>query len=361
MKIMRDEHCQLSEIDLGNGIRALVLVNKQLRITILPDKGADIYSIVFLPHEIDLLWKSPQGLRPPNYGLLSSDSSAAWLEQYEGGWQEIFPNGGDACLYNGAPLNFHGESTMLPWRWKVIENAEYRLIVEFTVRLFRSPLELTRRITVNAGSSAFSIAEQITNWSRLPTALMWGHHPAYGAPFLGKDTRLYTNARVIVADPTYDPPYNPLRPGDRSHWPLAVGKDGHMVDLSRMPGPADRRDMLAYLFDFDGSPWYALVNPEKHIGLGMTWDSQVFKYLWLWQEVHATEGFPWYGEAYTVAVEPWSSYPGSGLVNVINTTQTQLVLAGGESITSTLTFSCFDVPDNGSIPSAITTEGDVKF
>ena len=100
--------CQLSETELAVGVRALIMANEYLRITILPDKGADIYSIVYLPEGIDFLWKSPQGLRPPSQGQLSSDSSTAWLEQYEGGWQEIFPNGGDACVYNGVQLNFHG-------------------------------------------------------------------------------------------------------------------------------------------------------------------------------------------------------------------------------------------------------------
>ena len=106
MENTSSEGCQFTEIELVAGVRALILANQHLRITILPDKGADIYSIVYLPQAIDVLWKSPQGLRPSSYGQLSADSSTAWLEQYEGGWQEIFPNGGDTCSFNGVQLNF---------------------------------------------------------------------------------------------------------------------------------------------------------------------------------------------------------------------------------------------------------------
>jgi hypothetical protein len=65
----------------------------------------------------------------------------------------------------------------------------------------------------------------------------------------------------------------------------------------------------------------------------------------LWQEVGATQGFPWYGTAYTVACEPWTSYPGSGLATVMQTTQTHLTLRAGEHLNAALSMCCFPVPD----------------
>ena len=40
--------------------------------------------------------------------------------------------------------------------------------------------------------------------------------------------------------------------------------------------------------------------------------SDVFPYAWLWQELGATEGPPWLGRAYTIAIEPATSFPATG-------------------------------------------------
>jgi hypothetical protein len=48
--------------------------------------------------------------------------------------------------------------------------------------------------------------------------------------------------------------------------------------------------------------------------------------------MHASPGFPWYGEVYVMAIEPFSSMPGHGLTKVIEKTGTQLSLPAGQSI-----------------------------
>jgi hypothetical protein len=171
---------------------------------------------------------------------------------------------------------------------------------------------------------------------------MWGHHPAYGKPFLSPDARLATSARTILVDDSYDSPSNALTPGAKGAWPLVAGKDGKPRDLSAIPGEDERRDTLAYLIDFGDQAWYALTNPRLNLGVGLAWDQRVFRCLWLWQEVYATRGFPWYGCAYTVAVEPWSSYPGMGLAKVMDTTQTHLTLQAGAKLSTELTVTLFE-------------------
>src|SRR3974377_1121168 len=108
--------CTCSEITL-NGCRALQLDNDLISVTVLPDKGADIYSFVSKPHNLDVLWKSPWQPRPGVPAAMAALSEAAWLDQYEGGWQVLFPNAGDACAYRGAALSFHGEASASPWEY----------------------------------------------------------------------------------------------------------------------------------------------------------------------------------------------------------------------------------------------------
>src|SRR4051794_27615236 len=113
--------CKVTETRLERDVPAIVLENELIEATVLPQKGADIYRFVSKPDDIDVLWKSPWGLRPPVALHSAVDSSAAWLEAYEGGWQEIFPNGGTANTYRGVELNFHGEASLAVWDYEVKE------------------------------------------------------------------------------------------------------------------------------------------------------------------------------------------------------------------------------------------------
>jgi hypothetical protein len=69
------------------------------------------------------------------------------------------------------------------------------------------------------------------------------------------------------------------------------------------------------------------------MGVGMVWDGKLFPYAALWQETGAIRGYPFYGKAYVVALEPNSSYPAHGLAKVMEKTGTHLTLAPGESRT----------------------------
>ena len=70
---------------------------------------------------------------------------------------------------------------------------------------------------------------------------------------------------------------------------------------------------MAYLTDFASEHgWYGITNTELGLGVGLVWPKAVFPYAWFWQEMHASPGFPWYGEVYVMAIEPFSSMPGHG-------------------------------------------------
>ena len=55
---------------------------------------------------------------------------------------------------------------------------------------------------------------------------------------------------------------------------------------------------------------YELVNERLGLGFRMRWDLSRFRYLWIWGMYCGHEDYPWYGRAYTMAVEPWSSLAG---------------------------------------------------
>jgi len=128
---------------------------------------------------------------------------------------------------------------------------------------------------------------------------------------------------------TFDHPTNPLIPGASGKWPEAPGKHGSTVDLSRVPGPDAAYTLTAYLGDF-AEGWLAVTNPALDIGIGWAWPAEVLPYAWLFQEFHASSGYPWYKRAYVMGLEPASSIPAQGLSRAINE-GTALALAAGEA------------------------------
>jgi galactose mutarotase-like enzyme len=270
-------------------------------------------------------------LRRPGGGHPSAfQSPVTWIEAYEGGWQEIFPSGGGPVTYKGVELNFHGEASTSAWDFETASGdgwAELRL----SLRLARSPFRIERTMRVAAGEAALLLRERVTNEGGEPMDYMWGHHPAYGHPFLSAACRIDTNGLTLVADDAYEPPATPMDLGRSYRWPNG-GRDDGTVDLSRVPRADEERAVLAYFTEWaDPHAWYAITNSELGFGVGMVWPTSAFPHAWFWQEMHASPGFPWYKGVYVMAIEPGTSYPGQGLVKVMEKTGTHRTLAPGTS------------------------------
>ena len=323
--------CKVTELTLARGVRAVRIENDLIATTILVDKGADIYELIYKPKGMDVLWKSPAGLRPTGRGVPTAFASeAAWLEYYAGGWQEIFPNGGPACVYKGVELSFHGEASVAPWEWEVLEQSEAVAEVRFTVRLFRSPFRIQRIMRVEAGQPMLILRERITNEAGEPMDYMWGHHPAYGAPFLSQHCRIDIGTTHVRADDEYVGVNNPLALDVRYTWPLA-GE----VNLAQVPEDRAPRAMLAYFTDF-AAGWYGITNTQLGFGVGLVWPKAAFPYAWFWQELRGSPGFPWYKQAYVMAIEPFSSIPSQGLLAAMQKGGTHRTLQPGETVEAEL-------------------------
>jgi hypothetical protein len=307
---------------------------------ILPDKGADVYQLIYKPKAVDVLWKTPWGLKHPAPGLPSAgESPAAWMEVYPGGWQEIFPNGGTPCTYKGAPLGFHGEASMTAWDFD-FHTGDDAAEIRLTTRLARTPFRMQRTLRVESDRPVLIVRERITNEGDQPMEYMWGHHPAFGEPFLSGDCRIDIGAARLLADDEYDPPFNPLELNRRYDWPQAE-RQGKTVDLSRVPARSKPQALYGYFQDFE-SGWFGVTNTALGFGAGMTWPVEVFPYAWFWQELSASSGYPWYRAAHTMAIEPFSSIPGQGLVKVIEKTGTQRKLDAGASVSAELRFVFYE-------------------
>ncbi len=233
--------------------------------------------------------------------------------------------------HRGAEYGQHGEISLVPWTLDVLEDDPQQVSVRCRVRGLRTPFLLERTMTVRADGAALFLDERLVNESGDDLDLMWGHHVAFGRPFLDPGARIWTSARAIVAeDPMAGFEPRRVQPGHTGPWPIATAPDGSAIDLGAVPDAASAAGReMCYLSDFEGDAWYAIASPDH--GFAMRWDADVFRYLWLWQEFTPTGGYPWWKRVYTVALEPWTSFPTLGLPEAVRR-GTQLVLPAGASV-----------------------------
>jgi hypothetical protein len=285
---------------------------------VLTGRGADITEFCYKPRDMDFTWMPPRTLPNPADHAGLADGAGAFFDTYAGGWQEILPNGGAACVYRGAALAQHAEVAALPWDAEITADEPGEVAVTCTVRTRRLPLALCKTLRLKSGRPTLLVEEELRNAAPVPVEAMWGQHIAFGAPFLreGSQIALPDGIRVIPHETAITPPDRRVSPGGPWNWPRVPAPDGGTVDLSVIPGPGAPGDIV-YLAGFEEDAWYEITDPGRRLGLRVRWDGGVLPYLWLWQESGATADYPWWGQARVTGLEPFSSYPTNGLAEAV--------------------------------------------
>jgi galactose mutarotase-like enzyme len=228
----------------------------------------------------------------------------------------------------------HGETPLLPWSYQVVEDEPQSVTIQLSTRTLRLPLYIEKTISLREEPVLF-IKESVTNMGLEPIAVMWGHHPALGAPFVDSGCFIDVPECRCVSHPIERFPTQRLVPDQSFTWPIAPGRDGSTVDFSRVQPPGAGTADLVYLTDLPEG-WYAVTNPSLKVSFGMAWTVETFKHLWLWHDANGSAGYPWYSKGYVLALEPWSSYPSMGLAEAVSR-NTHIILQPGETRNASLT------------------------
>ena len=305
-----------------SGWRAITLASDELAVTVLPEKGADLYELIDRSRDLDVLFKSPWGLQPPGSAPRQGSHGSPFLHNYEGCWQELFPNADAACTVDGVELPFHGEVATLPWQ---VEEVGGELVCRVECRLV--PLTLERRMRVEG--STLTLEETVTNIGEHGQSFVWGHHCVLGSPFLEAGCRLHAPATTIetIAE-IWDETVRLAHP-QRGRWPHAALRDGGTIDLSQVPGPEAGSHDDVYLSDLtDG--FVAVENPRLERTFCLRFDRNVFPFLIVWQPYGGAREMPLRG-SYALGVEPWVSR--GNLADALEQGQARHLEAGASSST----------------------------
>jgi Domain of unknown function (DUF4432) len=303
----RNFGCRIREL-VYRGHRCVTLENERLRVLVVADKGADMLEFLYKPLDLELLWHSYHGLRPAFPDRASSPlTEGPFRDQFAGGWYEMLPNGPLPSAHRGASFGFHGEATLLPWNYRIVDDEPERIAVTLSVRLVRMPIHVEKTLSLESGRSTLVIDERLVCEAGHPLDVLWGQHPTFGWPFIEAGCRVVLPPCLARVSPR-PPAGNRLRPDQEARWPHLVDLEGSAVDVSVIPGPEARSHDFVRLDDL-AEGWYAVVNPHKDVGFALRWDRALFPTLGFWQIFRGGADYPWYGQPYLIALEPACDLP----------------------------------------------------
>jgi hypothetical protein len=350
----RQSGCRISLDYTYKGMRVAFLENEVLRVGVLVDKGADIFEFAYKPRDLDVLWQSPIPMRAP-FAATSALPEGAFHDYFYGGWQEVLPSAGWAKdSYLGTFQGLHGEVSLLPFDAKVVEDTAEQVGLRVRTRCYRSPLHLERVMSLERGRPALIIRERLTNEAPVEFAVMWGHHPSFGGPFLDDSCVVQTPARTVRVLAYH--PNGLWEPGDGYTFPQVKNRrTGRLQDITHvLPAETLSVDVVSFWGLADG--WYGLTNRRRRVGFGMAWDRSLFQCLWMWQVYGGHTDYPWYGRTYNCALEPFTSWPPAGIASAVQN-GTALLLQPQQEIETVLAAVAYE----GEGVTRITQSGSVQM
>lgn len=274
----RREGARISDKLSWYGRPIVLMENDYLRLVILPSRGADIVSLYNKSAACECL------IRPIVDISDFSDRNPIKPKVLSAGvcsWPFMFPVASHWGDYFGQEQPFHGEAHLLPWEYRIIKDLPELVEVELFCFMQLTPFYVRRIVSLPADEPRVILREEVRNLSNQTLPIMWGHHPTFGEPFLSSACRIYLPAGRFYK-------------GDES-----------MLDIRSKDAGLEN---MFYLLDFKEG-WYGIYNRERGFGVGMSWDNDLFKVVWIWQEYGSNRSAPYFGRRYAVAIEPVSSLP----------------------------------------------------
>lgn len=329
----RKTGCRISLDYTYRGMRVAYLENDHIRVGVLLDKGADIFEFTFKPKDLDFMWQSPIEMRKP-FVATSALPEGAFHDYFFGGWQEVLPSAGWASEpYLGTYQGLHGEVSLLPFEAALQEDSPELISLRTWVRTYRTPLKLERTMTLRRDRGALFMHERLINESPGEFAIMWGHHPAFGEPFLDEHCVVRAPAKKVEVLAFH--PNGLWEPGGDYEFPMVPNRrTGQLQDITRLLGRSTRSVDVVFFKELSEG-CYTITNEKLGVGFGMAWDASLFKYLWMWQVYGGHNDYPWYGRTYNCALEPFTSYPPAGIQNALRN-GTAYIMKPGEVIDTEL-------------------------
>ena len=292
------------------GHLAVVVENRSLRATVLPERGGALFELVWKPGDADLLWRWKRGLRPPGYTPGLDLPQGNFQDHFFGGWDMMFPTVDRFEPVAPLLVGYHGEVAFLPWSWRILVDDPDEVVLELAVRCVRTPFLVKRTLRLSNDTAEFVIDTTIENLGQVPVRYALGEHIALSVEHLLPGALELGAATLSTANGEASPRAR-VAPGQRADWPTALLADGTRGDISHLAADALGTSDVIGLVDL-ADPTIRLVPEEKAVPpISISWDLAVMPTLLLWFGLGGDMQAPWFGTAKLLAVEPMSLLPWS--------------------------------------------------
>jgi galactose mutarotase-like enzyme len=270
------------------GVRAIEISNGVVRVVVLPDIGAKIWQIYYVPTAADVLWNN--AAIPPARQPLHASYDDTW----SGGWDELFPNDA-AGEWDGYKLPDHGELWTGEWRSDIVVHDDVpSLQLRFTTPLTHFQVEKT--ISLKPDQPALAIDYKLTNQGKRDFSFLFKLHPAFA---VSADHRIDFPAMTIHREPEF--------PGTLQDAPLTfpwphADLGSKTMDLRQVPDEKSGAVHFFYGSEISGG-WCGVTNRATGLGAVLQFDPGVFTSCWLF----ATHGG--WRDLNVAVLEPATGYP----------------------------------------------------
>jgi galactose mutarotase-like enzyme len=278
---------------------ALVFENSALRLTIMPELGGKIVSLIRLESGREYLLQPPEPERE-----YRARSYGGKFEDYEtSGFDECLPTVAE-CRYPAEPflgsrLPDHGDVWCLPSSVEIVGEQ-----VRLTSQLNSLPLRFTK--TVQLRQNVVRLDYEATNLSQSTVKFIWSAHPLL---------RVEPGAEIVLpkevkqVEVGWSSEERLGKAGDRCTWPETIERSGRNVRLdvgtSPSAGTAEKLFTARLSEGFCG-----MFLPREQEGITFRFDPRLVPYVGIWI---CQGGWPTSRTAkhFTVALEPCNGRPDS--------------------------------------------------
>ena len=251
-----------------------------LSITILPDRGMDIYQIRYKGKNLNYI--SPSGIVGPEY---FDGRGLEWLRGFYCGFLTTI-----GLQHFGGPRGnhgLHGKAAYAPAEnvtiVRGIEKGKPTVTISGTMReamIFGENLRFTRSIKITYESNEVEMKDTIENYGFVKQEYVLGYHINYGWPLLDEDTEIEIE-------------HSAMKPRDDY---AASFPDAEKSVQSPLAGRPERCYIYDMKPDSKGLTSYTIKNPKNGLAVKLTYEAKKFPKLCQWQLFSAGE--------YTTGLEP---------------------------------------------------------
>lgn len=262
--------------------KSWILENEYLQVTLVPEMGGRILSIIYKPTGHEELYQNPLGVP---YQIGTDIFYYDWLMVYGG----IFPT---------FPEPEHGKTWLLPWDFEVMRESDQEIVVAMSIKdeidnpnaprqynLGPTGIELTYTVSLKAGRAAIDTTAVLLNPNEKSVVYEYWTNTTLAPGSDPLDPKATAGAEIIVPVDKIKIP---------NYWQGIAAQEngaglGEVYEFSQLRRFENWPDMgIAYAFpDMNGQNFWGVINHDNNEGIFRIADNTLTPGLKIW-----TWGYP---------------------------------------------------------------------